>query len=266
MPAVSILMGESSFDVETCRIFGRFCLQFLCVTSLLCILWGCVAGETKWHEFGVNGAAVLCVPTKDLDPNLLLENNESVNLAPRAGWTPGFGFLFSQDVVRDRVRAFHVVQGLADHSYANKLSGSIGFVSSVDQGRYGPSMRARNIEEIWSASGRCADRKVELLAPALYRAKCSVRDDYSSIWNRLPDAQEPMPNPDSFVLATCRYDAVTIGRYAGIEMKRCSRVIERDGFIVDYRFQESNVALIRELDAFMSSKIAEWQNNCPGRR
>jgi hypothetical protein len=75
-----------------------------------------------------------------------------------------------------------------------------------------------------------------------------------------------MPSPDDFVLATCRYEGIGVGKYAGSVMRTCSRVIVVGEFILDYRFQESNVRLIPAMDALLTKRITDWKRNCSANR
>lgn len=220
----------------------------------------------KWHEFGVGGHAKLCVPDSDMDPNLIAYNSESKSLKLRQGWTPGFGFLFDAARVKADISSFHVAQEFGGHPYANALSGSVGFLDLADRTRYGASMRARNIDEIWHATGSCNKSEITPIGSGIYRAMCSARDDYASIWNRAPDSLGKMPSPDDFVLATCRYESIDVGKYAGSVMRTCSRVIVIGEFIFDYRFQESNLGLIPAMDALLAKRLTEWKKNCSANR
>src|ERR1700692_182985 len=88
---------------------------------------------TANHVFGINGRPLLCVPGSDLDPLLLPYADESTNLRPGSGHSPGFGFLFSPKVVRLTIQSYVVIPGFENHPYVNPLSGTIGFLGPDDK-------------------------------------------------------------------------------------------------------------------------------------
>jgi len=233
--------------------------------GLLACSTGCDGESHKWHQFGVNGRAALCVPDSDMDRDLVEFNEESKNLKLQPGWTPGFGFLFAPNRVREDISAFRDSKEFGWHPYANALSGSVGFLDMSDRGRYGSSMRARDVRDIWTSTGTCSKSEIVQIEGGLYSAKCSPADDYSSIWNRRPRLSEAMPNPDDFVVATCRDERIDVGPHSGATMRTCSRVILISEYIVDYRFQEANVRFIADMDTLLAKKIAEWRRNCSSR-
>ncbi len=223
------------------------------------------ADSAAYHRFGVNGEAVLCPRSSDMDPSLIPYNDESTDLAVGSGRTPGFGFLFDAgEIDRHIVNGkFRVFPEFAEHPYVNKLSGSIGFLSLPDARRLGPAMRARDLVDEWSASGACVRALVTRLQQSdLYELKCTPKDTYSNILNRPPQPGEPLPDPNSLVVATCVYETISAGKFAGQARRACTRVAILDGFIVNYRVQEDNLRLYKQLDAFLLGKIAEWKRNC----
>jgi hypothetical protein len=64
------------------------------------------------------------------------------------------------------------------------------------------------------------------------------------------------------VVATCLYETISAGKFAGQAVRSCRRVVKLDGFLVDYQIQENNLPLYLQLDAFLQSKIAEWKTRC----
>ena len=220
------------------------------------------ADNIKLHKFGIGDHARLCVPESDMDLRLLEYNNESTNLKPLPGWTPGFGFLFDGFRMQKYFPTYYVTPGFPGHPYANNLSGTLGFLDAPDRSKYGPSMRARNTDLIWRSFGLCAHSTITPLENGLYKAECAKGDDYASIWNQKPDLSSDMPKPDSFIVATCRYEVISEGIYSGRSLQTCSRVITSGDFIVDYRFQEKNIGLVKNFDEMLLNKISEWEKNC----
>lgn len=230
---------------------------------LIYVCLGSCASDAAWHEFGVDGHAVLCVPESDMDPDLLIHNDETRSLQIAPGRTPGFGFRLTSRTVQSFLPEFKIFPELDMHPYVNNLSGSIGFLDIHDQTRFGPSMRARDVEDIWRFTGRCARAQVNPVAgTSLYEVKCAPEDDYGGLWNSAPESGKEMPDPNDLVSATCRYERLQLGPYAGNALQTCSRVTIIDRFIVDYRFQKGNAGMIRQIDSLLKGKIAEWQNNC----
>ncbi len=226
---------------------------------------GSSSDSTGKHEFGLDGKAALCVPQGDLDPVLIPYNDETTDLAVGSGRTPGFGFLFSADEVVKHLKSgsFRTFPEFAEHPYVNRLSGSIGFISAPDAHRLGSAMRARNLEDEWAASGAC-DHVVatQLQGSDLFEVKCRAKDNYANILNRLPDRTQPLPDPNSVVVATCVYETISDGKFAGRSRRSCTRAVILDGFFVNYRIQEENMPLYRQLDEFFRDKIVEWKGNC----
>jgi len=228
-------------------------------------LAGSAGDSDAYHRFGVNGAAVVCPRSSDMDPTLIAYNDESIDLAVGSGHTPGFGFLFNAGEIDRHIgtETFRVFPEFAEHPYVNKLSGSIGFLSLPDSRRLGPAMRARDLSDEWTASGDCAKEVITRLQQSdLFEVKCAPKDNYSNILNRLPQPGEPFPDPNSLVVATCVYETISAGKFAGQARRSCTRVAILDGFIVNYRVQEDNLPLYRQLDEFLRGKIAEWKRNC----
>ncbi|HLI12587.1 MAG TPA: hypothetical protein VKY65_13400 [Alphaproteobacteria bacterium] len=215
------------------------------------------------HVFGIDGKSILCVPDADLDPLLKTYADESTHLQPGSGHTPGFGFLFRPETMKSVIPGYVVVQGFEGHPYANALSGTVGFLDPNDRARLGPAMRARTIEDEWYARDQCPQPIIRPLpGTKLYEVKCSTKADYATIWNRAPDPQITVPNPNDFVVATCQYENIHLGPYAGKKLKNCARVVIIDGFLVDYRFQEENVAAVPQIDSLIREKLAQWKKNC----
>lgn len=215
------------------------------------------------HAFGVGGKRILCVPEADMDPLLKAYADESTHLQPGFGHTPGFGFMFRPETMKSTIPSYVVVQGFEGHPYANALSGTVGFLDKNDRARLGPAMRARNTKDEWYARDECPRPIVTSLRDAkLFVVKCSANADYATIWNRAPAALTTMPNPNDFVVATCQYENVRLGPYAGRGLRNCARVVVIDGFLIDYRFQEENTAVIPRIDSMIHEKLAQWSKNC----
>ena len=64
----------------------------------------------------------------------------------------------------------------------------------------------------------------------------------------------------------CTREVLRAGRYAGHELRTCTRTTIIDGFLVTYRFQERNAPLAAAFDQFVRAKIAEWRANCHATR
>jgi hypothetical protein len=215
------------------------------------------------HIFGVDGKPILCVPESEMDPLVLRYNDESTHLTPGSGHTPGFGFLFSPETMRAAIPGYVIRPDFSRHPYVNSLSGSDTFLSDEDSRRLNSAMRARSVEEIWYARGSCPTPIVRSIAGTLlYEVKCSAQANYGAIWNRTPDLNMKMPKPGDFVVATCLYEHIPIGPYAGKSLANCSRVSIVDQFMVDYRFQEDNAAAIPQIDSMMRDKVSQWKSNC----
>jgi len=256
-------MDASTFSVHK----HTRCLQkrtFPIITALLFLLPGSAVADDSWHDFGMNGKAVLCVHSSDLDPALIRFNSESTDLAVGSGQTPGFAFLFGEEKLRELTGGlFRVLPEFEGHPYVNKLSGSIGFLSVPDSRRFGPAMRARDLESEWYAKDRCAEELItELPGSGLFEVKCNAKDKYSNVLNVRPDRGKAMPEPNEIVAATCINENISVGQFSGASRQSCRRVKIIDGFLVDYQVQEDNVPLYQQFDGFLEGKIAEWKKNC----
>lgn len=229
---------------------------------------GLAADSVAHHEFGVNGKTVLCVPSSDMDPALIPYNDESTDLAVGSGHTPGFGFLFKADQVQSHIDIgkFRVFPELNDLPHVNTLGGSVGFLSAPDSRRLGPAMRARDLSDEWYASGDCAGVVVTPLQQGnLFEVKCTAKDNYSNVLNRVPDRSKPLPEPNSVVVATCLSETISAGKFVGHTLRSCRRVVVLDGFIFDYQIQKDNLPLYQQIDRFLRSKIVEWKRDCSSR-
>lgn len=221
--------------------------------------------RTARHEFGVNGKAVLCVPSPDMDPDLVQSNDESTDLAVGSGRTPGFGFLFGADQIQRYLDTgtFKIFPELDGLPHVNALEGDIGFLSVPDSRRLGSAMRARDLSDEWSASGRCVDVITTPLHQSdLFEVKCAAADNYSNVLNRTPDRRKPLPEPNSVVVATCLTETISAGKFKGHTLHSCRRVTVLDGFIFDYQIQKDNLPLYPQIDRFLRSKLVEWKKNC----
>jgi len=215
------------------------------------------------HRFGVDGKALLCVPDSEMDPLLKSYADEATHLQLDSGRTPGFAFLFRSEVMKSAIPRYVTKAEFDDHPYTNALSGTVGFLNQNDRVRLGSGMRARAVEDEWFAKGACPHPIVTFLPDAeLYEVKCNPNADYSAIWNRPPDPKISMPNPNEFVVATCQSRGIGLGPYAGQNLNSCARVAIVEGFLVDYRFQAENVAMIPKMDAFVRGKLVGWKKNC----
>lgn len=225
--------------------------------------------RTTYHEFGVNGEAVLCVPLSDMDPDLIQHNDESTHLAVGSGHTPGFGFLFGADQVQRHLDTgtFKVFAELGGLPHVNALDGDVGFLSVPDSRRLGPAGRARDLSEEWLTSGRCAAAVVTPLKQSnLFEVKCAAADNYSNVLNRIPDRRKPLPAPNSLVVATCLTETISAGKFKGRTLHSCRRVTVLDGFILDYQIRKENLPLYQQIDRFLQSKLVEWKKNCSVRK
>jgi hypothetical protein len=228
--------------------------------SAICSL---TSASNLLHKFGTDGHAILCVSDSDMDPDLLRYNNESTDLQVGRGRTPGFGFLIDAKSMAGLLKGFRTKPEFKDHPYVNQLSGSIDFLGADDQRRLGSAMRARDLEDAWYSRGRCLGREIRHLGDTgLTEVKCASGDNYSSVWNRPPVSGVSMPSPNSFVVAACEYETLQMGPYAGDELRNCSRILNTDGFLIDYRFQEENADLIPQIDSLLLHKVSEWKKNC----
>jgi hypothetical protein len=215
------------------------------------------------HNFGLDGKALLCVPDSDMDPLLKSYANESIHLQIGSGHTPGFSFLFRLEIIKPIISRYLVVPGFDDHPYANAFAGTVGFLDPSDQARFGPGMRAREVQDEWYSQGKCPHSSVKVLpATNFYEAKCSINDDFIMIWSGPPDPNKPVPKLNELVVATCQLKYFKVGPYSGKKLSNCSRVVIIDGFLVDYKFQEDNAEVIPQLDAMIRDRIGLWKKNC----
>jgi hypothetical protein len=253
---------------QTAVVWARRTAALVLVACVGMPLGGSAAGSGAGHEFGVNGKAVLCPLESDMDPALIPYSDESTDLAVGSGHTPGFGFLFGADEVQKQVGngRFHVRPELDDLPHVNTLGGSVGFLSAPDYRRLGSAMRARDLSDEWLENGHCPRVVVTPLQGNLFEVKCAVEDKYANILNRAPERRAPMPDPNSVVVATCLYETISVGKFAGQELRSCRRVVKLDGFLVDYQIQENNLPLYLQIDAFLRNKIAEWKVRCSSSR
>jgi hypothetical protein len=124
-------------------------------------------------------------------------------------------------------------------------------------------MRARDLSDEWFANGHCAGAVVSRIQQYdLFEMKCTAKDNYSNVVNREPDPEKALPDPNTVVVATCLYEMISAGKYAGNALRNCRRVVILEGFIVDYQIQKDNVPLYRQIDQFLRRKIVEWKGNC----
>lgn len=225
-----------------------------------------ISGATDRHVFGIDGRSILCVPESDMDPLLLRYADESTHLQIGSGHTPGFSFLFRPELMKSLIPEYAVIPGFEGHPYVNALSGTIGFLGPDDEMRLGSAMRARNIDDEWYARNACRRPVVRSLPrTAMYEVKCDANADYSTIWNRMPEPQLAMPNPNEFVVATCHYESIRLGPYKGRELKNCARIVKFQQFLMDYRFQEENLRAVPKIDSFLRAKLTQWERNCSTR-
>jgi hypothetical protein len=235
--------------------------KMVSIGASLLVAGSVIAG--KQHFFGMNGNPILCVPEADLEMATLRYADESVYLRPGSGHAPGFGFAFSPETMKSTIPEYVAVGGFPGFASVNHLSGSVGFTAQDDRMRWGPAMRARDIEDEWYSIGKCQTPSLEpVLNAALYEVRCRANDNYSSIWNRRPDSNLETPKPNEFVVATCQYKSISLGPYAGNTLRDCSRVLIADEFLIDYKIQRDNVKFIDDIDLFVKSKIYEWKKNC----
>jgi hypothetical protein len=231
------------------------------VTLTTLVLFG-----DQQHIFGINGKPVLCVPESDMDPLVLSYADESTHLVVGSGHTPGFSFVFRPELMRSIIAGYVIVRGFEDHPYVNALSGTVGFLGQDERERFGSAMRARTIEDEWYARDKCPRPIVRsLVGTSLYEVKCSSQADYGAIWNRTPSPTTTMPNPNEFIIATCKYEDIQFGPYKGRSLKNCQRVFIVDQFLIDYRFQEENIAAVPQIDSMMREKLSLWKRNCSSR-
>lgn len=215
------------------------------------------------HVFGINGNPVLCVPDSDMDPALVRYADESTDLHPGPGRIPSFSFLFSSRFMQSIISGYSIVPGFREHAYVNTLSGTVGFLGWDDRLRFGPAMRARNLEEEWYARDECPEPTVTPIPDTgLYEVRCRAGANYSAIWNRAPDPKVSMPKPNEFIVATCQYEHISFGPYADHNLSTCARIVIIEGFRVDYRFQQKNVEFVPQIDSLIRSKLFEWERNC----
>ena len=235
-------------------------------SSCLCLpMAGSAQQAADQHRFGVNNQAILCPPSSEMDPELIPYNEESTDLVVGPGRTPGFGFLFNTKVLDSHlgIGMFRTLPGFEDHPYVNKLSGSVGFLSVADSKRFGPAMRARDLSDEWTEDGRCGGRVVSRIGRSeLFEVKCSAADDYANVLNRRPQKGETIPDPNSVVVATCTFETISVGKFAGQSLRSCTRVVILEKFIVNYRIQEKNLPLYRQIDDFLRGRIVGWKNRC----
>lgn len=251
---------------------------FLCscnaVVKILCGFFGlslsaCASDAVSYHKFGLNGEAMLCVPSSDLNPALIEYNDESTDLSVGIGHTPGFGFLFNADQVQRHLEsgAFKESSELNGLPQVNTLGGSVGFLNASDSLRLGSAMRARNLSDEWYANGRCVGVVVTSLKNSnLFEVKCNAEDNYSNVLNRMPDRDLPLSDPNSVVVATCVDEKISAGSFAGHTLHSCRRVTIIDGYILDYQIQMDNLPIYQQIDKFLKSKLTEWNRNCSPRR
>lgn len=262
-----VASGAPSARSENCmyqtkRRLGRSAIFAVLVGLLLAAQ---AANWTGYHQFGVNGLPVLCVPSSDLDPDLIADNDESTDLAVGSGHIPGFAFFFGADQIQHHLDTgtFRVRPELDGLRHVNTLGGSVGFLSVPDSRRLGSAGRARDLPDEWSASGRCLDVITTPLTQSdLFEVKCAVADNYSNILNRTPDRQKPLPDPKSLVVATCLTETISEGKFKGQTLHSCRRITILDGFIFDYQIQKDNLPLYPQIDRFLRSKLVEWKKNC----
>lgn len=235
--------------------------------TVLLVLTGLSISVSDQHVFGIGGKAILCVPEAEMDSLTLRYADKSTDLHPGAGRIPGFGFLFDAAFMGSHFEGYNIKREFQRHPYVNALSGSVSFVGAEDQHRWGPANRARDTEDEWYSQKKCPQPVVTILSgTSLYEVKCANNVNYASLWSRRPDSKMPMPNVHEFVVATCNYENIDIGPYAGNTLRTCSRIVVKDGFMFDYRFQKENAKFIEGIDAFLDKKLTEWKENCSSTR
>ncbi|WP_293675165.1 hypothetical protein [Thiolapillus sp.] len=234
---------------------NRILFVLLAVTS---------CSNSDYYQFGTDGRPLLCVPSQEMDQNTLPDNHEMLNLFIGKGRKPGFGFYFSGKYLRKRIPGFVIRKEFSGHPYVNALSGSIGILGDTENlGHFNSSVYAWNTKDMWYATGECKNPNIEHIEDAdLYRVKCKKGDDYANIWNKIPGGDMLLPSPADLVVATCRYEDIEIGPYAGREYRKCRRVFATIQYQVDYYIQEDNLSVVEELDEFIKERIQTWQDNC----
>jgi hypothetical protein len=217
-----------------------------------------------FYKFGTGGKAILCVPSREMDQYILPDDHEMIDLVVGVGRAPGFGFYFDEEYIRNSIPGFVIREEFSGHPYVNALSGSIGLLgNAVDIDSINSSVYARNTEEMWYATGECNNPSIiKLKNTGLYRVKCKKFDDYSSIWNKVPEKGIPLPDIGDLIIATCINQEIDIGPYSGYEDHKCRRVFATEQFKVDYQIQEENLAVVEQLDEFIKTQLSQWQKNC----
>jgi hypothetical protein len=261
---------------SSANFWGKISVNTACVAAVLLSVWvlGLAVSASadeggRLHEFGTNGTAVLCVPTSDMDSTLLPYNDESTDLAVGSGHTPGFGFLFDAAEIQSHLEEgiFRVRPELNGLPHVNTLGGSVGFLSLPDSHRLGPAGRARDLADEWTARGRCAETSVEPFEKSdLFEMKCLASDNYSNLVDRKPDKTVDMPKPNTFVVATCIHEKISAGKFTGLSLEWCRREFVAGGFLFDYQIQKPNLRLYKQIDAFLVSKLSQWQKGCHSHR
>jgi hypothetical protein len=233
----------------------------LLASGAICLV---LTGEaTDILQFGVDGQAILCVPQAELHQDLLAYMDVSLDLQVGSGHAPGFLFLFKAREMKRKYPNYYINPAVPYDDGTDAFSGNVGFTAPEDRIRWGSAMRARNISKIWHRQEPCSVPSVEPMGNSVpYRVKCKLGDLSSSLWTRAPKADEKMPDPDGFVIATCRYKPMIYGPFKGYTLKDCMRTLIIDEFIIDYEFQEENAHLHEEFDQFLRQKIQEWRRNC----
>lgn len=235
-------------------------IKLLASASICLVLAG---GENDVLQFGVNGKAILCVPRTELHEELIRFMDVSIDLKVGSGHAPGFLFFFKPRYMEQTFDNYYINSVSPYANVTDAFRGSVGFTAPEDRIRWGPAMRARNISEIWYRQKPCSEPSVEaVIGSEFYRVKCNSGDRSSSLWARTPGTNEKMPDPDSFVAATCQYDYMQYGPFKDYTLKNCMRTIILDEFVINYDFQEENSRLIKEFDHFIINKIHQWRGLC----
>ena len=233
------------------------------VKALFFVAASLIAAGSATYDFGVHGAKILCVSRQDMDESLIPYTTVSTYLRTGNGHTPGFAVLFGASDMQKAVPAYKVNTGFPISNLSNQFWSEIDFISERDRSRYGPGMRGAFYGQLWNRQVPCQVPQVlEIYKRQLYEVRCSRRDKDSLLLNQAPNRSEPMPNPNSIVLASCIDQPVSLGPYKGAVDQSCIRSVVIDGFLVTYHFQEQNAGLIPQFDSFIGGKISEWKQNC----
>ena len=198
-------------------------------------------------------APTLCPPTENVDSEAMT----AMGMSLKKKAVSRFLFLFSDTSVK--FPKFHEEKSLPLRT--NQLHGFVSALDNEERQHFRDGWSGARFSDVWSGGSACAQFLLEPVKGAeLISARCANDPGRSLLLNEYPENHGSI-NPATIV-AICSTQKIEAGPYKGTESVDCTHSLVRNGFLIEYSFQEPNSALIGQFDAFLTTKIDEWKQYC----